>query len=200
MAPLIENDKTLYPVVVQHAETLQILMMAFADEEALTLTRSTGRAHFYSRSRHALWEKGLTSGNVLAVQDIIPDCDNDSFIYLVTNYNPACHRGTTSCFDQSPAAAPNPLARLQSYIGERLHASADTSYTAQLLQGPLERLLKKIGEEAIEVIVAAATNTQTQGADMVWESADLLYHLSVLLTRTGVTLQSLDQELIRRHE
>lgn len=199
MAPLVEHGKTLYPVVVQHARSLQILMSAYADGDALALTRTTGRAHFYSRSRQALWDKGLTSGNVLQVTEIIPDCDSDSFIYLVEGDNPACHRGTVSCFDNTPFAGPNPLARLQEYIAQRRDASPDTSYTAQLLQAPLEKLLKKVGEEAIEVIVAAAADTQTPGADLLWESCDLLYHLSVLLARSGISLIDVDQELKRRH-
>lgn len=202
MAVINEAGKILYPVVVQRATTRQVLMCAFADDEALELTRKTKRAHFYSRSRQSLWEKGLTSGNYLIVQDVLPDCDNDSFLYVVTNDNPACHRNTTSCFDNSPGSGdgPNPLARLYQYIHERQNADPNQSYTAQLLQGPLEKLLKKIGEEAIEVIVAAATDSHTEGADLVWESCDLLYHLSVLLARFDVSLQTLDQELIRRHE
>ncbi len=202
MAVITENDKTLYPVVVQHHQTRQVLMCAFADDEALTLTRQTGRAHFYSRSRHSLWEKGLTSGHFLTVSQILPDCDGDSFLYVVTNDNPACHRGSTSCFDNSPKgpSLPDPLARLQQYIEERQDADPHESYTAKLLTGPLEKLLKKIGEEAIEVIVAAATNSTTPDADLTWETADLLYHLSVLLTRAHISLGAIDQELIRRHK
>ncbi len=200
MAPINEFGRTLYPVIVQHSQTLQILMSAFADSEALELTRTTGRAHFFSRSRQMLWDKGLTSGNILHVKNIIPDCDHDSFIYLVTNSAPACHRGTPSCFDASPAAPPNALARLQFYIQQRQSATPSESYTAALLQGPLEKLLKKVGEEAIEVIVAAAAGTQTEGADLTWETCDLLYHLSVLLARQDVSLEALDRELTRRHE
>ncbi|MCL4494730.1 MAG: bifunctional phosphoribosyl-AMP cyclohydrolase/phosphoribosyl-ATP diphosphatase HisIE [Firmicutes bacterium] len=201
MAVVKEAGRILYPVVVQHASTLQILMCAFADDEALTLTKQTHRAHFYSRSRQELWEKGRTSGNYLTVSQVLPDCDGDSFLYLVTSDKPACHRGSPSCFDNTPQLAqdPNPLGRLRRYIQEREHANPAESYTARLLNDPLEKLLKKIGEEAIEVIVAAATDSQTPGADLVWETTDLLYHLSVLLMRSGISLDTLDQELIRRH-
>ncbi len=177
-------------------------MSAFADDEALALTKKTGHAHFYSRSRQELWEKGKTSGNYLMVSRILPDCDNDSFIYVITNDKPACHVGSVSCFADSPRQeeVPNPLARLQHYIEARLDHDPATSYTARLLRGSLEKLLKKIGEEAIEVIVAAATNSQTPGADLIWESSDLLYHLSVLLARFDISLEALDRELIRRHQ
>ena len=202
MAVIKEGEKILYPVVVQHAATLQILMCAFADDEALALTKETHRAHFYSRSRQELWEKGQTSGNYLTVSHVLPDCDKDSFLYLITNDKPACHLGSVSCFGNPPHSdeMPNPLGRLRYYIRERVHQDPSTSYTARLLTGPLEQLLKKIGEEGIEVIVAAATNSQTPGADLTWESSDLLYHLSVLLVRFGVSLDALDHELIRRHQ
>lgn len=210
MAVINENGKILYPVVVQHERTLQILMVAFADEEAMALTRETGLAHFYSRSRQKLWKKGETSGNFIAVRDIVPDCDADSFIYVADTNRPACHLNQTSCFGDSPGRSDaDPLASLAAIIQERVKAPhPESSYTLKLLQGPLDQLLKKIGEEAIEVIIAAQDLAAEGGApkptaiknDMTWEAVDLLYHLAVLLHRLNISMADLSREVLRRHQ
>lgn len=200
MAVVTEKGRALYPVVVQNRITLQILMQAFADQEALDLTRKTGFAHFYSRSRQALWKKGETSGHTLEVVSIMPDCDQDSFLYLVETDHPACHRNVASCFDHSPKVSEDPLVTLDRIVRDRLsQGNLEASYTAQMTHGPLERLLKKVGEEAIEVIVAARTSDGSQHDNMIWETTDLLYHLTVLLNRMGVTLDELLPEIRRRH-
>lgn len=200
MAAILEHDKTLYPVVVQDRNSLRILMMAFADDRALDLTRQTGHAHFYSRSRQALWRKGETSGHVISVHDIITDCDNDSFIYLAETPFPVCHRNTASCFDDSPSFS-DPVTRLSRIVAERINQDdAGPSYTKDLLKDPLERVLKKVGEEAIEVIIAANQASHPHDADLIWESTDLLYHLSVLWHRLGITPEDLTQETERRHQ
>ncbi|MCY0881562.1 MAG: bifunctional phosphoribosyl-AMP cyclohydrolase/phosphoribosyl-ATP diphosphatase HisIE [Firmicutes bacterium] len=203
MSVIYEDGKSLYPVIVQDQDTLQILLSAFADQTALDLTQSTGRAHFYSRSRHALWPKGDTSGNYLPISRILSDCDHDAFIYLAKNPAPACHRGTVSCFDDAPQKEENadPLAQVYRIVAQRLANADDAapSYTRDLARGPLEKLLKKIGEEAIEVIVAAQEDASRRHADLVWETSDLLYHLSVALVRFDIPLADLSQELARRH-
>lgn len=197
MAVINEDGWDLYPVVVQDAESGTVLMVAFANPPALALTRETGLAHFYSRSRHQLWQKGETSGHVLPVEAVWTDCDADSFIYRARPLHPVCHRNTPGCFDEATAhTIPNPLAYLKTRVQERVHASPETSYTAKLLTAPIDRLLKKIGEEATEVVIAALS----QGPqELTWESADLLYHLSVLWQRAGLSLQTLETELERRH-
>ncbi len=199
MARIIENDKVLYPVTVQDVVTLQILMSAFADDQALELTRTTGLAHFYSRSRNSLWRKGDTSGNRIYVTQVVPDCDQDSFLYLARAAGPVCHLGTTSCFGQTPTAV-NPLAQLQFYVEQSIIHPRPDSYTQSLLQGDLERLVKKIGEEAIEVITAAYASEEQRQSALVWESVDLLYHLTVVWARFGITLDALATEIGRRHQ
>jgi phosphoribosyl-ATP pyrophosphohydrolase/phosphoribosyl-AMP cyclohydrolase len=198
MARVIENGKVLYPVTVQDAATLQILMSAFADDQALELTRTTGLAHFYSRSRNALWRKGDTSGNRISVSQVVSDCDQDSFLYLARPEGPVCHLGTTSCFRQTPTAV-NPLAKLQFYVEQAITHPRPDSYTLSLIQGDLERLVKKIGEEAIEVITAAYASEEQRESALVWESVDLLYHLTVVWARFGITLDDLKTEILRRH-
>lgn len=201
MAVIIENGRELFPVVAQDGKTLDVLMVAFADAEALNLTRSTGVAHFFSRSRERLWKKGETSGHILRVTAVVPDCDNDSFLYVCVREHPVCHRGTPSCFDDAPRPErADPVGTLRQYIADRL-GDADTSrsYTAALAYGPLEKLLKKIGEEAIEVIVAAVETGADQHGNLIWESTDLLYHLSVLWHRFGIEPGDLLREIIRRH-
>ncbi len=199
MARLVEHGKTLYSVTVQDENSLKVLMSAFADDQALQLTNSTGLAHFYSRSRQTLWRKGDTSGNRILVSSVIADCDQDSYLYLATPTGPVCHLGTDSCFRDSPNV-PNPLRQLQQYIQQAETKPRDGSYTTALLTGDLERLVKKVGEEAIEVITAAYASPPRQQSDLIWESVDLLYHLSVLWTRYGITLDALQTEIVRRHQ
>lgn len=198
MARLVEDGRSLYPVVVQHAVTLQVLMMAYADDDALRLTRQTGFAHFYSRSRRSLWKKGETSGHTMRVTSILEDCDQDSFVYLAVGDHPACHTNRTSCFVGTPRAS-DPAHLLERIIQQRLEGPhQDKSYTAQLLQEPLERLLKKVGEEAIEVIVAANEPGPEHTPHLIHEATDLLYHLSVLLRRDGISYDEIQAEIVRR--
>ncbi|MDA8193442.1 MAG: bifunctional phosphoribosyl-AMP cyclohydrolase/phosphoribosyl-ATP diphosphatase HisIE [Thermaerobacter sp.] len=205
MAVIVENNRTLYQVVVQDQTSWRVLMVAYADDEALRLTRSTGLAHFFSRSRQALWKKGETSGHVLPVAEILADCDQDTYLYLADAIHPVCHLNRPSCFPDVAASPRDPLARLSEIVSRRLaDASPDTSYTAQLALGPLQHLLKKVGEEAIEVLLAAVEHDRTAGPevnknDLVWETVDLLYHLSVLLHRSGISLAALSGEIERRH-
>ncbi len=208
----------LIPAVVQDARSQQVLMVAWMNAEALRLTRETGLAHFWSRSRRELWRKGATSGNLLRVQQILADCDADTLLLRVLPAGPACHTGAVSCFfrslDENPAqgagegpafAYPslqlppkeNPmLAELFAVIQSRRTADPQTSYTARLFAQGQEEILKKVGEEAVEVILAAAAQGDQR---LIEESADLLYHLLVLLAARGLSLAAVEEELARRH-
>ncbi len=181
------DEDGLVPVVVQRAADRQILTLAYANREAVELTIETGRAHFFSRSRGELWDKGATSGNWQRVLEIRGDCDADACLYLVETAGPACHTGADSCFHHSLWAQDDVtgwdiaiLAELHRVIESRRDANPEESYVAGLLQGERELVLRKIGEEAIEVILAADLDDQ-----LVEEVADLLFHLFVVLAREG---------------
>ncbi|CAN5623961.1 bifunctional phosphoribosyl-AMP cyclohydrolase/phosphoribosyl-ATP diphosphatase HisIE [soil metagenome] len=190
----------LVPVVAQDARTGTVLMLAYADREALELTVESGRAHFWSRSRKELWEKGATSGNVQTVVEVRVDCDGDAILYRVEQTGPACHTGETSCFhrlmgDDSLEAAGEPahiLARLESIVRERDLTRTEGSYTSYLFESGLDKILKKIGEEATEVVIAAKNEDR---AALSGEAADLLFHLMVLLRQRGAPLSGIWEEL-----
>ncbi len=195
-------DTELFPVVVQDRRTRQVLMLGYANAEALDLTRSTGLAHFYSRSRQRLWQKGETSGHVLPVQEILEDCDRDAFLYVADVENPVCHRNTTSCFGNGEALVPDPLVWLVETVHDRLSQAPDpASYTQKLVQGDPARLVQKVGEESVEVVIAALARDQTgEGKpELVGEISDLMYHLTVLMERLDVSLTDIATELKRRH-
>jgi len=181
--PRWPGDGGLLPVVVQDATDGAVLMLAWADTEALDLTERTGDAHFRSRSRERLWRKGETSGNVLHVAELATDCDGDAILYRVHAAGPACHTGRRTCF--AGADASGVLGRLEATIRERRSADTDTSYTARLLAGGPRRSAEKVVEEAGEVTAAALVGTDDEVAG---EAADLLYHLLVLLASREVAL------------
>jgi|GraSoiStandDraft_8_1057269.scaffolds.fasta_scaffold104107_2 phosphoribosyl-AMP cyclohydrolase / phosphoribosyl-ATP pyrophosphohydrolase len=167
----------LLPCIVQDADTGRVLMLAHVDTEALAATRATGLAHFHSRSRGRLWQKGETSGNVLRVVEIRADCDADTLLYLAHPAGPTCHTGSVSCFGD---AAPL-LAELRDVIAERAGAADEGSYVAGLLRDERERAQRKVGEEAVEVLVA-----EPGSENLVAEVADLWFHSMVLLARDGL--------------
>src|SRR4051812_33053015 len=177
------NEEGLVPVVAQDANTGEVLTLAFANEEALAKTMETGEVHYHSRSRGELWRKGETSGNTQRVVEIRLDCDGDALLYRVEPRGPACHTGEYSCFFTSIAgtdeAVPNlgcTLTRLARTIAERHREMPEDSYTAKLIGRGMGGVAQKVGEEATEVVVAALL-----GEKLAEESADLLYHLLVLL-------------------
>ena len=173
----------LIPVVVQDAASGDVLMVAYANREALDLTAQTGVAHFWSRSRGALWRKGETSGNEMRVREVRADCDRDALLMVVDPAGPACHTGTRTCFgDDSPTAA-GIMGELERVIAARASASPDDSYTARLLAKGPDHVLKKIGEEATEVVLAAKSDSDERLAE---EAADLLYHLTVAMAQRRV--------------
>ncbi len=175
----------LVPVVVQDAASGDVLMLAYANAEALQQTVETGLLHFWSRSRQQLWCKGATSGNIMRVREMRKDCDGDALLALVDPAGPACHTGTPTCFGQGTDSELAVLAELARVISARRDADPSTSYTARLLSGGLDRGLKKMGEEATEVLLAAKGEDDRRLAE---ESADLVFHLLVVLEQRGVAL------------
>jgi phosphoribosyl-ATP pyrophosphohydrolase/phosphoribosyl-AMP cyclohydrolase len=195
----------LVPVVAQESRSGDVLMLAFANREALERTAATGQAHYYSRSRAGLWRKGETSGHEQSVREIRIDCDGDAVLYRVDQTGPACHTGARTCFstavgpDGQTAPGEDPgahlLARLAATIATRAVARPAGSYTVQLLDRGVPRIAQKVGEEAVEVVVAANAEEPERLAS---EAADLLYHLLVLLQARGVPLDAVLKELAHR--
>lgn len=183
----------LLPVVVADAAGGDLLMLAWANREAVDATEATGEAHFWSRSRNELWRKGATSGHTMAVEAIGVDCDADAIVYRVRPSGPACHTGSRSCFDDAPRFD---LAALARVVTERRGADAEASYTARLLAGGPRRPAEKVTEEAGELSAAALAGTDEE---VIGEAADLLYHALVLLEARGMSLRQVEAELARRH-
>lgn len=183
----------LQPVVVTDADDGTLLMLAWADAEAVAATESTGEAHFHSRSRDELWRKGATSGNVLDVVGLSVDCDADAIAYQVRPRGPACHTGARSCF---AGVDRFDLAALSGVVAGRRGADPEASYTARLLAGGPRRPAEKVTEEAGELSAAALAGSDDE---VVAEAADLAYHLLVLLEARGITLRQVEVELAGRH-
>jgi phosphoribosyl-ATP pyrophosphohydrolase/phosphoribosyl-AMP cyclohydrolase len=179
----------LLPCVVQDADTGRVLMLAYVDTEAMEATVRTGLAHFHSRSRDRLWQKGETSGTVLRVVAIRADCDSDALLYLAHPAGPTCHTGAVSCFgDGAPV-----LAELADVIAQRAESGEDSSYVAGLLAAARERAQRKVGEEAVEVLLA-----EPGSEHLVAEVADLWFHSMLLLARDGIDPLAPLHELRRR--
>lgn len=187
----------LMPVIVQNARDGTVLMLAYMNAEALAATIAGGQVVFFSRSRQRLWLKGETSGNVLELVSIAPDCDGDTLLVRVNPTGPACHRGTRTCFDGDGESLPQGdfLYRLQELIRQRAQGDPEISYTARLLQAGVKRIAQKVGEEGVEVALAGVTGEES---DLLSESADLLYHLLVLLVSRGLSMSQVVQELESR--
>lgn len=183
----------LLPVVVTDASRGDLLMLAWANREALAATERSGEAHFWSRSRNELWRKGATSGNTMRVVGMTVDCDGDAIAYRVEPAGPACHTGARSCFD---GERPFDLAALEGVIGERRDADPARSYTARLLGAGSRRAAEKVTEEAGELSSAALAGSDEE---VVAEAADLLYHALVLLASRRISLAAVEGELARRH-
>lgn len=180
---LVHDANGLIPVVVQDHASGDVLMVAFANGEALARTAETGLAHFWSRARARLWQKGETSGHVLRVREVRTDCDRDALLMVVDPEGPACHTGSRTCFGDSTPTGAGVLEELRRVIAERAVAAPEGSYTARLLSKGLDHSLKKVGEEATEVVLAAKGESDERLAE---ETADLLYHLLVALFQRGV--------------
>jgi phosphoribosyl-AMP cyclohydrolase / phosphoribosyl-ATP pyrophosphohydrolase len=186
----------LVPSIVQDVDTGRVLMLAWMNEEALQETLSSGLVTFFSRSRNQLWTKGETSGNHLELQDIDVDCDGDTLLVIARPTGPACHLGTRTCFSGSVEPTGIFLSVLQETINSRVGVDAEKSYTARLLASDLHRVAQKVGEEAVETILAA---TSREPDALIDEAADLVYHLMVLLTARGLNWGQVTQRLAERH-
>ena len=187
----------ILPAIIQDAKTEQVLMLGYMNAESLTKTYETGLVTFYSRSRKTLWTKGETSGNTLRLVSIESDCDQDTLLVRATPTGPTCHEGTTSCFGDKGPQGLGFLAKLENLIEERKTADTDSSYTAKLLQGPLHKAAQKVGEEGVETALAAIAETDD---GLVYEAADLIYHLMVLLATKDVAFNDVISELQSRHK
>jgi phosphoribosyl-AMP cyclohydrolase / phosphoribosyl-ATP pyrophosphohydrolase len=202
------DEKGLVPVVAQDVATGDVLTLAYASREAVELTLASGEAHYYSRSRSELWRKGATSGNTQRVVEVRLDCDGDALLYMVEPRGPACHTGEKSCFFTSLTGEGVGVAtageqdfpfgtmveRLVGTIAERHREMPEGSYTVSLIEGGPERLAQKVGEEAVEVVIAALS-----GERLSEEAADLIYHLLVLLEERGVGTEDVARVLRERH-
>jgi phosphoribosyl-ATP pyrophosphohydrolase/phosphoribosyl-AMP cyclohydrolase len=202
------DEKGLVPVVAQNVATGDVLTLAYASREAVELTLASGEANYYSRSRSELWRKGATSGNTQRVVEVRLDCDGDALLYMVEPRGPACHTGEKSCFFTSLTGEGVGVAtageqdfpfgtmveRLAGTIAERHREMPEGSYTVSLIEGGPERLAQKVGEEAVEVVIAALS-----GERLSEEAADLIYHLLVLLEERGVGTEDVARVLRERH-
>ncbi len=189
-APLHEQldwDKQagLMPAVVQDADTLQVLMLGYMNAEALKQTLASQQVTFYSRSKQRLWTKGETSGNTLQLIDIMPDCDNDTLLVRAKPTGPSCHLNNTSCFGTLDAPGVGFLSKLAGTIAQRHETRPEKSYTTTLFEAGVKRIAQKVGEEGVEVALAAMTDSREE---LTAEAADLLYHLLVLLKAKDIPL------------
>ncbi|MEI7644967.1 MAG: bifunctional phosphoribosyl-AMP cyclohydrolase/phosphoribosyl-ATP diphosphatase HisIE [Chloroflexales bacterium] len=197
------DNNGLIPAIVQHARSGEVLMLGYMNAEALRLTHVSGLVTFWSRSRREIWQKGATSGNTLRLVSIRQDCDGDALLVLAEPAGPTCHTGARSCFSRdldaaaldAPAVPSSVVARLADLIHQRGEQQDAGSYTAKLLRGGVDRIGKKIGEEAAEVIIGAKNGSP---AELTYEMADLIYHSLVLLENQGVTPEDVWRELERR--
>jgi phosphoribosyl-ATP pyrophosphohydrolase/phosphoribosyl-AMP cyclohydrolase len=190
------NADGLIPAVVQDANTREVLTVAYMNEESLRLTLEKRQTVFYSRSRKQLWHKGETSGNFQNVRRISLDCDSDTILVEVEPLGPACHTGSYSCFGMEPGFGAQ-VQQLYDLIELRKETRPEGSYTTRLFTEGIDKIVKKLGEEAVETVIAAKNDSSQR---IVEETADLLYHLIVTLVEKGVTLEEITEELQKRQK
>jgi phosphoribosyl-ATP pyrophosphohydrolase/phosphoribosyl-AMP cyclohydrolase len=190
------KDGGLVPAVVQHADTLQVLMLGYMNAEALKATLQGGRVTFWSRSKNRLWMKGETSGDTLELDRVLTDCDEDALLVYARPNGPTCHTKTTSCFGHEDAPGIGFLGKLAGVVKERAKAAPADSYTARLMQKGVAKIAQKVGEEGLETALAGRCGDDEELHN---EAADLLYHLSVLLMARGTTLEKVLAVLRERH-
>ena len=193
------DDRGLVPAIVQDARTREVLTLAYMNRQSLAQTIETGQTWFWSRSRNELWHKGETSGNTQDVVGLAHDCDDDAIVVLVNPAGPACHTGARSCFDVElgEEASGGVLHELFEVVKSRQRERPEGSYTTYLFDKGLDKILKKVGEESAETIIAAKNDDSKQ---LVSETADLLYHLVVMLVARGVSLDDVREELAKRRK
>lgn len=191
----------LIPAIIQDAETNKVLMLGYMNEDALTKTKETGKVTFFSRTKNRLWTKGEESGNFLHLVSISADCDNDTLLVKVNPAGPVCHLGTDTCWGEVNAKKTKTdisfLAYLQDFINKRHEEMPEGSYTTSLFKKGINRMAQKVGEEAVETVIEATNGTEE---GFLYEASDLVYHLIVLLTSKGYSLEDIAKELEKRHK
>ena len=183
----------LVPVIIQNAQTMQVLMLGYMNKEALDQTIETKKVTFYSRSKKRLWMKGESSGNILSVIDIKMDCDHDSLLIFVNPKGPTCHTGSTSCFKEDTSKGF--IYELEKTINDRINSKDSTSYTNELYQKGINKIAQKVGEEAVELVIEAKDSNDELFKN---EAADLLYHLLILLKVKGQSFSNIEEVLKSR--
>lgn len=187
----------LVPAIIQDARTKNVLMLGFMNKEAFEKTESTGLVTFYSRTKKRLWTKGEESGNILKVVSIADDCDHDTLLIQAIPAGPVCHTGNATCFSETNKFGIKFLAYLQEFINRRHQEMPEGSYTTSLFKKGVNRMAQKVGEEAVETVIEATNGTDDR---LIYEASDLIYHLIVLLTSKGLTINDLAVELEKRHK
>ncbi len=197
-AGTLDWDKVdgMMPVVVQDCHSGRVLMLGYMNQDALAKTLETRQVTFFSRTKNRLWTKGESSGHVLQLKDISTDCDNDTLLAIVDPVGPTCHLGNVSCFNEQQVPDLTFLAELEQVIASRKGADPKSSYTASLYASGTKRIAQKVGEEGVETALAATVHDHDE---LVCESADLLYHLTVLLQQEGLQLSDVVAKLQERH-
>jgi phosphoribosyl-ATP pyrophosphohydrolase/phosphoribosyl-AMP cyclohydrolase len=187
----------LIPAIVQDAQTNVVLMLGFMNEEAYNQTVETKKVTFYSRTKQRLWTKGETSGNFLNIVKILVDCDNDTLLIKANPAGPACHTGADTCFGEENGDGIYFLQYLQDFITKRYREKPEGSYTTSLFEKGINRMAQKVGEEAVETVIEAINGTN---GGLIYEASDMIYHLIVLLTSKGLSINDLAKELKKRHK
>ena len=187
----------LVPAIIQDARTLKVLMLGFMNEEAYQKTVETGLVTFYSRTRQTLWTKGETSGNTLKLKEILCDCDSDTLLIKAIPAGPVCHTGADTCWDEKNDNPIMFLDELQRFVEKRHEEMPEGSYTTSLFRDGCHRMAQKVGEEALEAVIEAVAGNDER---LIYEASDMLYHLIVLLTSKGLSIDDLARELQERHD
>lgn len=187
----------LVPAIIQDDQTRKVLMLGFMNDEAYAKTVETGLVTFFSRTKNRLWTKGEESGNFLKVVKVLNDCDQDTLLILVNPVGPVCHTGTDTCWGEENKGDVFFLNFLQSFIQKRFEEMPEGSYTTTLFKKGVNRMAQKVGEEAVETVIEATNGTDEM---FLYEASDLIYHLIVLLTSKGYSLDDIGRELKKRHK
>lgn len=187
----------LVPAIIQDNLTSKVLMLGFMNEEALRITQETGKVTFFSRTKNRLWTKGEESGNFLNVVSVLSDCDSDTLLIKANPVGPVCHTGADTCWNETNYGGIGFLNYLQQFIQKRYKEMPEGSYTTSLFNKGVNRMAQKVGEEAVETVIEAVNGTDD---GFLYEASDMIYHLIVLLTSKGYSLDDLGNELKKRHK
>ena len=187
----------LVPAIIQDSRTMKVLMLGYMNQEAYAKTLATKTVTFFSRSRQCLWTKGETSGNYLKLVDIKLDCDKDTLLIKAIPIGPVCHTGADTCWNEENSNPIMFLSELQQFIDKRHKEMPEGSYTTSLFKDGCHRMAQKVGEEALEAVIEAVADNNDR---LIYEASDMLYHLIVLLTSKGLSIEDLARELQKRHD